>query len=160
MDEREYFNDQLVRWEELFYHELSDCAGWKAQFIGIDFIQKADIKGKTPEEVIESCIKEITAAGLCKEMDYSISGKEILLKLTMKDCIHLPKEAKLKKNGFPIYNCPITNMILDQLIEKLNYETTYIADYDIDEKSGECKIKSAIYATIDKIGEVSDWSKE
>jgi hypothetical protein len=51
-------------------------------------------------------------------------------------------------------------MILDQLIEKLKYETTYLAKLDINEKTGECKIKCAIYETPDKIGVVSDWSKE
>ena len=160
MNDKEYYNDQLVRWEELFYHELSDCAGWKTQFIGVDFIQSKDIKGNTPEEVIENCIKEITGAGICEEMTYSIGGEGILLKLGMKGCVHLPKEAKLKKNGFPIYNCPVTNMIHDQLIEKLGFETTYIADFDVNEKTGECKTKSAIYETINEIGKVSDWSKE
>jgi hypothetical protein len=160
MDRVEYFNDMLVRLEELLFHELSGCAAWKVELVGVDFIQSKRIEGNTAEEVVSHCIKEITASGLVKRMTYSIGGKGILLSLRMKDCIHLPKEARLKKDGISPYLCPIANMILDQLIEKLKYETTYLAKLDTDEKTGECRIKCAIYETPDKIGVVSDWSKE
>jgi len=93
-------------------------------------------------------------------MTYEIGGRGIKLELKMKDCLHLPKEVKLKKGGVKPYICPITNMILDQLIEKLNFETTYVAEVSIDEKSRECRTRSAIYEDEDKIGLVSDWSKE
>ena len=39
MDKMVYCNDVMARMEELFFHELSDCAGWKTEFIGVDFIQ-------------------------------------------------------------------------------------------------------------------------
>ncbi len=159
MDQIEYFNDMLVRLEELLFHELSGCAAWKVELVGVDFIQSKKIEGNTEEEIITRCIKEITAGGLVKSMTYSIGGKGVLLSLKMKDCIHLPKEARLKKEGISPYLCPIANMVLDQLIEKLKYETTYLAKLDIDEKAGECHVKCAIYATADKIGEVSDWSE-
>ena len=160
MDKVEHFNDMLVRLEELLYHELSGCAAWKVELVGIDFIQSKKIEGDTEEEVINNCIKEITADGLVKSMTYSIGGKGILLNLKMKSCIHLSKEVRLKKDGIKPYICPIANMILDQLIEKLKYETTYLAKLDINEKTRECKVKCAIYETPDKIGLVSDWSKE
>jgi len=159
MDRVEYFNNMLVRLEELLYHELSGCAAWKVELVGIDFIQSKRIGGNTAEEVISNCIKEIIAGGLVKSMTYSIGGKGILLNLKMRDCIHLPKEVRLKKDRINPYLCPIANMILDQLIEKLKYETTYLAKLDINEKTGECKIKCAIYETPDKIGVVSDWTK-
>jgi len=52
-------------------------------------------------------------------------------------------------------------MILDQLIEKLGYCTTYVADLEVPEGTGTqpCQVKAAIYATPEKIGAVSDWSK-
>jgi len=99
MDKVEHFNDMLVRLEELLYHELSGCAAWKVELVGIDFIQSKKIEGDTEEEVINNCIKEITADGLVKSMTYSIGGKGILLNLKMKECIHLPKEVRLKKDG-------------------------------------------------------------
>ena len=150
----------LVRLEELLYHELSGCAAWKVELVGIDFIQSKKIEGNTEEEVINNCIKEITADGLVKSITYSIGGKGILLNLKMKNCIHLPKEVKLKKDNINPYICPIANMIMDQLIEKLKYETTFLAKLDINERTGECKVKCAIYETPDKIGLVSDWGKE
>jgi hypothetical protein len=137
MDRVDYFNDMLVRLEELLYHELSGCAAWKVELVGVDFIQSKKIEGKTVDEVIKHCIKEITGGGLVKSMTFSIGGKGILLNLEMKDCIHLPKETRLKKEGITPYICPIANMILDQLIEKLKYETTYLAKLDIHERSEE-----------------------
>ena len=160
MDKTTYFNDLLARTEELFYHELSDCAAWKTEFIGIDFIQSKPIIGNTPEQVIESCIKAIAAEGLIKSASYSIGGEAILLYLKVSGCIHIPKEVRLQKSGIKPYNCPIVNMILDQLIERLNFATTYLADLDIDEAGGECTIKSAIFETAEKIGNVCDWSDE
>jgi hypothetical protein len=159
MDRTEYFNGMLVRLEELLFHELSGCASWKVELVGVDFIQSKRIKGKTVDEIIRSCIQEIKSNGLVKDMDYKTGGKGILLKLFMKDCIHLPKEVRLKKDGIKPYICPITNIILDQLIEKLRFETTYLARLDIDEREGKCNVQCAIYETADKIGEVSDWSK-
>jgi hypothetical protein len=155
-----YCNDVLVRLEELLYLELSGCAAWKVELVGIDFIQSKDIKGDTPDEVIENCIKEIVADGLVKEMTHQIAGRGVLLSLKIKGCAHLPKEAKLKKDGVEPYICPIANMILDQLIEKLNYETTYLADLEINQESGECLVRSAIYEDDDKVGVVCDWSEE
>ena len=160
MDSIEYCNDLMVRLEELFYHELSGCASWKTEMIGIDFIRSRKITGDSPEKVIESCVKGIIDGGLVKNMSFSIGGKGVLLKLSVKDCVHIPKEIKIREHGIAPYNCPIANMIRDQLIEKLNFETTYLADMDIDEGAGTCDLKVAIYETPDKIGEVSDWSKE
>jgi hypothetical protein len=160
MNEMQYCNELLMRMEELFYQELSDCAGWKTELVGIDFIQAKDIKGSTKEEVIENCIAEIKNAGLVDELEYSISGLGIKLELKVKGCKHMPKEIQLKKNGVKPYICPINNMILDQLIEKLGFETTYVADLEIEEDAGSCRIWSAIYEDESKIGAVCNWNEE
>jgi hypothetical protein len=160
MDKTEYCNDMLVRLEELLFHELSGCAAWKVELVGVDFIQSKKIKGSTPEEVIENCIKEIVTAGLVKDMHCVIGGKGVKLELSMNGCVHLPKEARLKKEGVAPYICPITNMILDQLIEKLHYDTGYLAELHIEEKAGQCRTQSAIYEDESKIGCVCDWSIE
>lgn len=160
MDKTDYFNDLMARTEELLYHELSDCAAWKTEFIGIDFIQSKDIKGASAKEVIEACIREMANAGLIKEASYSIGGREILLNLKVQECIHLPKEVKLLKGGIKPYNCPIMNMISDQLIEKLNFTTTYVADLEVDPDKNKCEVKCAIFETPDKIGNVCDWTDE
>jgi hypothetical protein len=160
MNEMEYCNDLIVRLEELLFHELSGCAAWKVEMVGVDFIQSKEIKGNNPDEVIQGCIKEIEAAGLVKEMSYAISGLGVKLELKMKGCSHLPKEVRLRQDGVKPYICPITNMVLDQLIEKLNFETTYVAELNIDENSAECRVWSAIYEDEDKIGSVCNWHEE
>ncbi|MCP4749343.1 MAG: hypothetical protein GY866_00480 [Proteobacteria bacterium] len=160
MDTKEYYNDMMARLEELFYHELSDCAAWKTEFVGVDFIRSREIAGGTREEVIESCCREIIGAGLAKEISYAIAGKDILLYLKIRGCQHISKEVQLRQRNILIYNCPPVNMIMDQLIEKLNFETTYIADIGVDETAGECTLKVAIYETPEKIGCVSDWTDE
>lgn len=155
-----YCNDLFARMEELFFHELSDCAAWKTEFIGIDFIQSENIEGDNRDDIIGNCITAITAAGLAEEGSFAVAGKDILLRLKIKGCVHLGKEARLKERGIKIYNCIIANMINDQLIEKLNYETAYVAAIDVDEKEELCELKIAIYESIEKIGCVSDWSEE
>ena len=108
---------------------------------------------------MDRCIKEIVSLALAKNITYAILGHDILLKLEVDGCIHLPKEARLKKDGIKPYMCPIANMIGDRILEILNYEATYMADMDIDEGSGHCVVKYAIFEDVGKIGQVSDWTK-
>jgi hypothetical protein len=160
MNEMKYCNEVLVRLEELLFHELSGCAAWKVELVGVDFIQSQDIQGKTTEEIIENCIQAIKDAGFVEEMSSEIGGKGVKLELKMKGCVHLPKEKKLMEDGVKPYICPLTNMILDQLIEKLNHTTNYVGEMIIDEKTGECRTRSAIFDTPEDIGTVCNWDEE
>ena len=160
MDENRYFNQLLYRMEEIFWHELSDCAPWKTEYIGVDFIQGQDIKGKTPDEIVTSCAKAITAAGLAKSVSYAIAGHDILLCPDVSGCVHLPKEITLQQRGIKPYNCLIANMINDRLIEVLGFESAYVAHIHISDDAGRCRIQVAIYETPAKIGCVSDWAEE
>jgi len=160
MDNMTYCNELMARMEELFFHELSDCAGWKTEFIGVDFIQSKNIKGKHRDEIISNCIKAITKAGLAKEGAFAVAGKDVLLRLKITGCVHMGKEIKLKERGIKIYNCIIANMINDQLIEKLGYETAYVASIDANDKTGVCELLVAIYENKGKIGCVSNWKEE
>jgi len=160
MNEMKYCNEVLVRLEELLFHELSGCAAWKVELVGVDFIQSKNIQGNTPDEIIQNCIREIKDAGLVKGMTHEIGGKGVKLELKMKGCVHLPKEKKLREDGVKPYICPLTNMILDQLIEKLNYTTAYVGEMIIDEKTGECRTRSAIFETPETIGTVCNWDEE
>jgi hypothetical protein len=164
MDEKtEYFNDLLVRLEEIFYHELSGMTHPKVEYVGTDFLRSKKIEGKTVEEVVDSCIKEIKAGGLVEELTYSRSGEGILLVLKVKNCIHIPMEAKLQyglknEGGVAPYMCPIANMILDRILEILNFEMVYNASIEsIDTGKGECTLKCVIYESTEKIGQVGDW---
>lgn len=162
MDQIAYTNDLLNRFEEIFYHELSQInARCKVELIGTDFLEKnKNIKGKTAQEVVSSCVGEIKKSGLVKELVARIGGKGVLLKLNVSGCVHLPKEAKIKADGIEPYMCPIANMIMGQIIDKLHYLTVYTARLEVNEAKGECELYCAIYENVDKIGVVSDWSKE
>ena len=164
MDEKSaYFNDLLVRLEEIFYHELSGMTHPKVEYVGTDFLKSKKIEGNTVEEVVDSCIKEIKAGGLVEELTYSRAGEGILLVLNVKDCIHIPMEAKLQyglknEGGVAPYMCPIANMILDRILNILNYEMVYNASIEnIDTSKGECTLKCVIYESAEKIGQVGDW---
>jgi hypothetical protein len=54
MDRNALLNQMLYRMEEVFWHELSDCAPWKTEYVGIDFIQSQGIEGTTEDEVVRA----------------------------------------------------------------------------------------------------------
>ncbi len=164
MDEKvTYFNDLLVRLEEIFYHELSGMTHAKVEYVGTDYLKAKHIQGTSVEQVTENCIKEIKAGGLVEDIAFTRGGGGILLTLNVKDCIHLPMEAKLKSSqknegGVAPYMCPIANMILDRILNILKYEMVYNASLEkIDIDAGECVLKCVVYESADKIGQVGDW---
>ena len=160
MDSIKYCNEVMARLESLMFQELSGMAYWKCEFVGSDFIRSKNIQGKNVTEIVESCIKEMKAAGLVADIAYKVGPDGILLKLKVKNCVHLLKEKLVQEDGVDPYVCPITNMILDQIHDKLKYTTSYKAKMAIDHKSGQCLIYSALYETPEKIGQVSDWLKD
>jgi len=157
MDSVKYCNDLLVRLEELMFHELSGMVCWKCEFVGVDFIRAKQIAGKNVDEIVASCSKAMTEEGIANEITHKVGPDGVMLKLKVKGCIHHPKEAQIKKDGIAPYICPIANMILDQIHEKLKYETSYLAKLGINGDKKECLVYMALYETPEKIGEVSDW---
>lgn len=165
MDEKtavSYYNDLLVRLEEIMFHELSGMVHPKVEYVGTDFLKGKNITGSTPSQVVDSCIKEMKAAGLVGDATYSIGGDGLLLTLTVKDCVHLPMEAKLKagfknEGGVEPFLCPIMNMVLDRILNILHYEMIYTAQMNIDVDRKTCVIKGAMYENPEKIGMVGDW---
>jgi hypothetical protein len=160
MDSTKYCNEVLGRVEALMYQELSGMARWKCEFVGVDFIRSKKIEGKSVPEIVENCIKEITAAGITSKIDYKTGPDGIMLKLRVKNCMHLAKEAQVIAEGVDPYICPVANMILDMVHEKLKYETSYLTKLAIDEKNKECLVYMALYETGEKIGQVSNWLAE
>jgi hypothetical protein len=152
-----YSNELLARIETLMFHELSGMVCWKVEFVGVDFIRSKKIAGKNVDEIVNSVSKEIVNAGIATQITHKTGGKGLMLKLKIKGCCHHPKEAQIKSEGIAPYICPIANMVLDQIHEKLKYETSYLAKLAINEKSKECIAYMALYQTADKIGVVSDW---
>ena len=159
MDNIKYCNEVLSRVEALMYQELSGMAYWKCEFVGTDFIRKQKIKGKTVEEIVESCKTPIIENGLVSSIDYKTDGS-LLLKLKVKKCIHLEKEKLVRAEGVAPYICPIANMVLDQIHQKLKYRTSYLSKIAINEKEKQCLLYMALYKTHDDIGKVADWLKD
>ncbi len=157
MDQIKYFNQLLSRLETLAYHELSGMIDWKCEFVGVDFIRSKNIQGKNVSEIVASCAKAITEEGIADDISFKLGSDGIMLKLKIKGCIHHAKEAQTKGEGVAPYLCPVANMVLDQIHQKLNYETSYLAKIAIDEKNRQCIVYMALYETPDKIGQVSDW---
>lgn len=157
MDNIKYCNELLSRLETLAYHELSGMIHWKCEFVGVDFIRAKKIEGDNVDEIVQSCAKAMTEAGLVTGITHKVGADGVMLKLKVKDCVHQPKEAQTRSEGIAPYLCPIANMILDQIHEKLNYTTSYLTKLGIDEKNKQCLVYMALYETADKVGQVSDW---
>lgn len=160
MDSIKYCNEVMARLETLMFQELSGMAYWKCEFVGADFIRSKNIQGKTVPEIVESCVKAMKEAGIVSEISYKTSPDGLMLKLKVKNCIHLLKEKLVMEEGVFPYVCPIANMILDEIHSKLKYETSYKAKMAIDEKNKQCLVYSALYKTAAQIGQVSDWLKD
>ena len=159
MDQIKYCNELLSRIEALMYQELSGMAYWKCEFVGTDFIRAQTIEGKTVEEIVESCKKPMIENKLVSGIDYKTDGK-LLLKLTVKHCMHLEKERLVKQELVAPYICPIANMVLDQIHQKLNYQTSYLSKIAINDDEQKCLLYMALYKTHDDIGQVTDWLKD
>ena len=80
-DKIAYFNDLLVRLEEIFYHELSGMVHPKVEYVGTDFLRSKNIEGNTVEQVSDNCIREIKAGSLVQDITYTRWGGGILLTL-------------------------------------------------------------------------------
>jgi hypothetical protein len=160
MDSTKYCNEVLGRVEALMYQELSGMARWKCEFVGVDFIRSKNIQGNNVPEIVESCVKEMTAAGIASDITYKTGPDGIMLKLRVKNCMHHAKEAQVIAEGVDPYICPVANMILDQIHDKLKYTTSYLTKLAIDGDNKQCLVYMALYETPEKIGQVSDWLKD
>ena len=88
MDSIKYCNEVMARLETLMFQELSGMAYWKCEFVGADFIRSKNIQGKNVPEIVESCVKEMKAAGIVSDITYKTSPDGLMLKLKVKNCIH------------------------------------------------------------------------
>ncbi|HSW39518.1 MAG TPA: hypothetical protein VLL97_08515, partial [Acidobacteriota bacterium] len=106
MDSIKYCNEVMSRLEMLMFQELSGMAYWKCEFVGSDFIRSANIEGKNVAEIVESCVKAMKEAGIVSEVTYKVGPDGVLLKLKVKNCCHLLKEALVQEEGVDPYICP------------------------------------------------------
>jgi len=145
MDSIKYCNEMMARLETLMYQELSGMAHWKCEFVGTDFIRSRTFREIAFLKSSKNCVKEMKAAGIVSDITYKTSPDGIMLKLKVKNCIHHAKEVLVEEEGVAPYICPIANMVLDQIHEKLKYTTSYKAKQAIDEEKKQCLVYMALY---------------
>jgi len=154
-----YYNDCVARFEEIAYQELSNMVRSKVEYIGIDYLKSKNIQGSTVEQIVDACIKEMKAGGLVSDMTYSRGGGGLLLTFDVKNCIHLPMEAKLqnslrREGGVEPYLCPIANMILERIYTLLKFQMVFKATMEPDPAKNACVVKCAIYESQENIGKI------
>ena len=151
-----YFNDVLARYEEriVVLTGRTEYARFGFEITGADFIRSKKIEGTTLDEMIDNCIKEITAAGIARSITYSPSPlpkPEGEVEMKVSGCIHLPKEARLKEDGVNPFICPLGNMISAVIQENAKYElgSVGIRSGVIDQEKKECILKGMLCENID-----------
>jgi hypothetical protein len=144
MMESYYFRDIVFALEKALYYERGRGAYFRATLVGKDFIDRKDIKGSTVEDVIESCVKVMREDKVMKNASYKKDAKGNLFTFEMEDCIHLPVEATLKKEGVPAYVCPPINMILYKIREMIDLAVE-IADITVHQDQGRCVVRVVVF---------------
>jgi hypothetical protein len=139
-----YFSDIISSLEKVLYYERGRGAYFRATLVGKDFIDRKPIEGKTPEEVIKSCVKAMRENNILKDASYQKEKDGTLFTFEMKSCMHLPVEGRLKEEGVPTYICPPTNMILYKIREILDLAVE-IADITVNQNEGRCIIRVVVF---------------
>lgn len=142
--DRSYFRDIVSSLEKALYYERGGGGYFRGTMVGTDFIDRQDIRGKTPEEVIEQCIKALVQGKMIDRASYEKdeSGKFLTFKVT--GCAHLPVEAKLKEEGVPVFVCAPLNMILHK-VRQITDLAVEIADITVNQENGECMVRVVVF---------------
>ncbi len=154
----DYLNDMLAREEEriVVLTGRTNYARFGFELAGADFARRSNPQGATLDEMVDSCIKKIVAAGLAREVTYSPSPlpkPEGNIKFTVKDCIHLGKEARLKQDGVTPFICPLGNILSAVILENGKFELGSVgnrAPNAIDLEKHECTLTGMLCENIDK----------
>jgi hypothetical protein len=153
----QYFNDILARHEEriVVLTGRTDYARFGFEITGADFIRSRMIEGKTLDEMMDSAIKQITAAGIAKSITYSPSPlpkPEGSIEFKVSGCIHLPKEARLMQDHVTPFICPLGNMLSAVILENARFELGSVGNRGggIDLEKSQCTLKGMLCENIDK----------
>ena len=142
--DRSYFRDIVSSLEKALYYERGGGGYFRATMVGTDFIDRQDIGGKTPEEVIENCIKVFIKNKVLDSALYEKDESGTFLTFKVKGCAHLPVEARLKDEGVPVFVCPPINMILYK-IRQITDLAVEIADITVNQENGKCLVRVVVF---------------
>ncbi|MFC1579723.1 hypothetical protein ACFL4N_02295 [Thermodesulfobacteriota bacterium] len=146
MIDNAYFRDIVSALEKTLYYERGGGAYFRATMVGTDFIDREDIQGSTPEEIIENCVQVLVEKGMIQKADYSFEtdGNDTFFTFEISGCSHLPVEARLKEEGIPAYVCPPINMILYKIRQLVDLAVE-IADITVNHEEGKCIVRVVIF---------------
>ncbi len=153
-----YFNDVLARHEErvVVLTGRTNYARFGFELSGADFARTHQIEGKNIDEIVDSCIKHILAAGMAKSITYSpapLPKPEGSIKFVVSGCIHLSKEARLKQDGVTPFICPLGNILSAVMLEKANFDMGSVGNRSPDAinlEKQECTLSGMLCESIDK----------
>ncbi len=139
-----YFEDTFSALAKSLYYERGRGAYFRATMVGMDYIDRREIRGDTPEEVIENCVKLLREKDIIQKAAYRKDESDTFFTFEIKGCAHLPVEARLKEQGVPAFVCPPVNMILYK-IRQLADLAVEIADITVNHDAGTCIVRVVIF---------------
>ncbi|MBW1943540.1 MAG: hypothetical protein JRJ51_12000 [Deltaproteobacteria bacterium] len=146
MIDKAYFQDIVSALEKTLYYERGGGAYFRATMVGTDFIDREEIQGGTPEEIIENCVKVLVENHMIQKAAYSYETDEndTFFTFEISGCNHLPVEARLEEEGVPAYVCPPINMILYKIRQLVDLAVE-IADITVNQEEGKCIVRVVIF---------------
>jgi hypothetical protein len=139
-----YFEDTFSALVKSLYYERGRGAYFRATMVGRDYIDRGEIGGDTPEEVIENCVKVLTESDIIEKAAYQKDESDRFFTFEIKGCAHLPVEARLKEQGVPAFVCPPINIILHKIRQLIGLAVE-IADITVSHENGKCTVRVVIF---------------
>ena len=139
-----YFQDTFSALVKALYYERGRGAYFRATMVGRDYIDRIEIKGNTPEEVIENCVKYLLEKDIIQKAAYKKDESDTFFTFEIKGCAHLPVEARLKEQGVPAFVCPPINIILHKIRQLIGLAVE-IADITVNQEESTCIVRVVIF---------------
>ena len=141
MIEESYFRDVFSALVKAIYYERGRGSYFRVTRVGTDYIEPKAIKGRTRQEIIDSCVAELLRGKIIQSATCSAKeGNGHVLDFEIKGCVHLPVEARLQEEGVPPFVCPPINIILHK-IRQLTDVPVETAEIEVDHRAGKCAIR-------------------
>ena len=144
MRDTSYFRDIVSALEKALYYERGRGGYFRATMVGTDFIDRKEIKGKTSEEVIDSCVNVLIENEMIEKATSRKDKSGTFFTFQIDGCAHLPVEARLKGEGVPAFVCPPINMILYKIRELVDLAVE-IADITVNQEEGRCTVRVVVF---------------
>ncbi|MFH1125306.1 MAG: hypothetical protein V1758_16745 [Pseudomonadota bacterium] len=144
MIDNSYFQDIVSSLVKTLYYERGGGAYFRVTMVGTDFIDRLRIEGKTPEQVIENCVKGLIQNDMFTNAAYQKDESGTFFTFEIEGCRHLPVEARLKEEGVPAFVCPPINMILYKIRQLINLAVE-IADITVNQNDGRCIVRVVVF---------------